>query len=63
MKNKINSIGVLNGVNNSYILTPVFKGNSLPVKVRITATEFSQIRGNTDLMKEMAASKLTSLTK
>ncbi len=55
----IRSIGVLNSINNTFILTPVFKHHMHPVKVRISKDEYNRVRGNDDSMKTMVVSKLT----
>ena len=54
----IASIGWLNGVNNTIVLTPVFKGQMHPIKVRITQSEFDLVRHSQDLMKAKALSVL-----
>lgn len=56
---EIISIGVLNGINNTYILTPVFKGCVHPVKIRITSKEFKKVKNSIDLMKNLAINKLS----
>ena len=58
MKNQIRSIGVLNGVNNTMILTPVFEGNMHASKVRVTKEEYEKVKDNKELMKELAINKL-----
>ena len=50
---EIRSIGILKGVNNTYILTPVFKNNMHPLKIRITEKEYKKVKNNDYLIKEL----------
>jgi hypothetical protein len=47
------SIGELVSHKGGRNLTPIFKGNSFPVLVYVTKSEFEKVRGNKDLMKNI----------
>ncbi len=57
-KTDIRSIGDLSAADGGRTLTPVFKGSSHPILVKITKTEFEKVKGNIDAMKDLAIKKL-----
>lgn len=57
-KENITSIGELNRADGGRVLTPIFKGRIFPNMVIVTAKEFQTVRGNKELMKELAIKKL-----
>jgi hypothetical protein len=59
-KEDIRSIGELKNANGGRDLTPVFKGNMHPVFVHVTAEEFEGVRGDDELMKDLAIKKMNS---
>ena len=59
-KEDIRSIGELRSAKGGRDLTPVFKGNMHPVFVHVTAEEFEGVRGDDELMKDLAIQKMNS---
>lgn len=57
-KENITSIGELNRADGGRTLTPIFKGRIFPNMVIITAKEFKAVRGDKELMKDLAIKKL-----
>ena len=58
---KIRSIQALRSTA-GYNLTPVFEGQSMPTLVPVSEFEYSQVQGNLDGMKNLAALKLNGKT-
>lgn len=55
---EITSIGELASHKGGKNLTPIFKGNVYPLFVHVTQGEFEKVRGNKELMKELAIEKI-----
>lgn len=55
---RISSIGWLNGINDTIILTPCLDGLGRAYKVTISRTEFESIRHDKELLKKKAAELL-----
>ena len=52
--NNIRSIGCLNCADGTVNLTPCFDGNSFPVLANISRSEFEELGGDKELMKQKA---------
>lgn len=55
------SIGWLNGVNQTVLLTPVLNDSCLPIFIRISDDEFKLVKDDKKLMLEMACDCLNRL--
>ena len=57
-KSDIRSIGELISYKGERNLTPVFVGSQFPILVHVTNSQFEKVRGNKELMKDLAIKKL-----
>lgn len=59
-KENIQSIRELMAEDGGRNLTPIFKGSQYPVFVHVSRSEYVQVRGDTEKMKDLAIAKLNS---
>ena len=60
-KSNFRSIGILDNQDGSKTLTPVFNGNTFPIKVKVTLQEFILTGNDPESMKELACEKLNAI--